>query len=69
MEAIDHPSAQPVPPAAVSRILSRFSRTELEGFVAVAIDLMDVADDDPDLEDDDPAGGNVEDEGEREEGD
>lgn len=50
MGAIDHPTSQPVPPAAVSRILSRFSREELEGFVAVAIDLMDVADGDPDRE-------------------
>lgn len=110
MGAINHPARQPTPPAAVSRVLSRFTRAELEGFVAVAIDLMDVADGDPemedggdleqdddegpawiervdqarpaypapdcfadhhngeDAEDDDPAGGNVEDEGEREEG-
>lgn len=46
-----HPTTPPSPPAAISRILSRFTRTELEGFVAVAIDLMDVADGDPDLED------------------
>ncbi|QNG45010.1 hypothetical protein [Sphingobium yanoikuyae] len=51
MGAINHPSRQPAPPAAISRILSRFSREELEGFVAIAIDLMDVADGNPDLED------------------
>jgi len=50
MGAINHPNRQPVPPAAVSRILSRFSRDDLEGFVAVAIDLMDLADGDADLE-------------------
>ncbi|TWH95285.1 hypothetical protein IQ35_01541 [Sphingobium wenxiniae] len=51
MGAINHPSRQPVPPAAISRVLSRFSRSELEGFVAVAIDLLDLMDGDPDLED------------------
>ena len=40
-----------VPPAAISRVLSRFDREQLAGFVAVAIDLMDLADPDPDLED------------------
>jgi len=50
MGAINHPARQPAPSAAVSRVLSRFTRAELEGFVAVAIDLMDVADGDPDLE-------------------
>jgi len=39
-----------VPPAAVSRLLARYSRDELAGFVAVAIDLLDAADGDPDLE-------------------
>ncbi|ALR22066.1 hypothetical protein [Sphingobium baderi] len=69
MGVINHPARQPAPPAAISRILSRYSRFELEAFVEVAIGLMDAADGDCDLEDDDPAGGNVEDEGEREEGD
>jgi hypothetical protein len=35
----------------VERILSRFDRAQLEGFIAVAIDLLDVADGDNDLED------------------
>lgn len=43
------------PPAAITRILSRFDREQLEGFVAVAIDLMDLADGDPDIEDGDAA--------------
>ena len=51
MEAINHPAAQPSPPAAISRILSRFTRAELEGFVAVAIDLMDLVDGEADAED------------------
>lgn len=50
MEAIDLPGAMPIPPAAISRVLSRFSRKDLEGFIEVAIGLMDVADGDPDLE-------------------
>ncbi|ALR19027.1 hypothetical protein ATN00_00545 [Sphingobium baderi] len=53
---------------AVARILSRYDRERLEGFVAIAIDLMDLMDGDPDLEDDDPAGGNVEDERQMAEG-
>lgn len=40
----------PVPPAAISRVLSRFDRDQLAGFIAVAIDLLDLADGDPDLE-------------------
>ncbi|SCW36799.1 hypothetical protein SAMN02927924_00229 [Sphingobium faniae] len=61
------PNCLPSMPA-VARILSRYDRERLEGFVAIAIDLMDLMDGDPDLEDgdadedDDPAGGNVEDE-------
>lgn len=35
---------------AVTRILSRFDRPELEGFIAVAIGLLDVLDGDPDVE-------------------
>ena len=46
----------PPPPAAVSRILRRFDRDQLAGFIAVAIDLLDVADGDPDDEDDERAG-------------
>lgn len=40
-------SFAPVPPAAISQILSRFNRPALENFIAVAIDLLDVADGDP----------------------
>lgn len=50
MGAINHPARQPVPPAAVSRVLASFTRAELEGFVEVAIGLMDLADGNPDLE-------------------
>jgi hypothetical protein len=35
---------------AVARILSRFDRPKLEGFIAVAIGLLDVLDGDPDEE-------------------
>ena len=48
------PSRAPVisaPPAAVTRILSRFDRDQLAGFISVAIDLLDMTDGDPDLED------------------
>ena len=38
------------PPAAISRVLSTFGRAELEGFIAVAIDLLDLAEPDPDAE-------------------
>jgi len=67
------PNCIPSMPA-VARILSRYDRERLEGFVAIAIDLMDLMDGDPDLEDDDahedddPAGGNVEDERQAAEG-
>jgi hypothetical protein len=37
-----------VPPAALMRILSRFERSQLAGFVEVAIGLLDVAEPDPD---------------------
>lgn len=40
----------PPPPAVVTRALSRFNRNQLAGFIAVAIDLLDCADGDPDLE-------------------
>jgi hypothetical protein len=39
------------PMPAVARILSRFDRDQLAGFIAVAIDLADAMDPDPDLED------------------
>lgn len=45
----------PAPPAAITRILSRFERAELEGFISVALELLDLADGDPEAEDDDPA--------------
>lgn len=44
---------QPAPPAAISRVLATFDRQQLEGFIAVAIDLLDLADGDPDREEDD----------------
>lgn len=40
----------PAPPAAITRVLSRFDRDQLTGFIKVAIDLLDLADDDSDLE-------------------
>ena len=40
------------PMPAVARILSRFDRAQLVGFIAVAIDLADAMDPDPDLEHD-----------------
>ena len=40
------PHIIPVPPAAVSRLLARFDRNQLAGFISVAIDLLDIADDD-----------------------
>ena len=43
------PSAFPPIPA-VARILSRFDRAQLEGFIAVAIDLADAMDGDADME-------------------
>ena len=39
-----------IPPAPVLAILSRYSRQEIEGFIAVAIDLLDLADGDSDQE-------------------
>ena len=38
------------PMPAVARILSRFDRAQLAGFIAVAIDLADAMDGDPDAE-------------------
>ena len=39
-----------IPPAPVLAILSRYRREQIEGFISVAIDLLDLADGDPDLE-------------------
>lgn len=40
----------PAPPAAVTRVLATFDRDQLAGFIAVAIDLLDLAAGDPDVE-------------------
>ena len=45
-------NAVPVPPAAIFRILSRFDRDQLAGFITVAIDVLDLAEPDSDLEPD-----------------
>ena len=42
------PATPPMP--AVARILARFEREQLAGFIAVALDLIDTLDGDPDLE-------------------
>ena len=39
------PATPPMP--AVARILARFERVQLAGFIAVAIDLLDTLDGDP----------------------
>ena len=44
---------QPIPPAAILRVLATFDRDQLAGFIAVAIDLLDFADGDTDLEETD----------------
>lgn len=61
-EAINTGGIRPVtlpnqfpPMPTVARILSRFDRDQLTSFIAVAIDLADSMDGDPDIEDDDPA--------------
>jgi hypothetical protein len=38
------------PPAAVMRMLASHSREQLEGFIEVALSLLDLADGDPDIE-------------------
>ena len=43
------PAILPMP--AVARILARFERDQLAGFIAVALDLLDTIDGDPDAED------------------
>lgn len=45
---LSFPATPPMP--AVARILSRFTRPQLEGFIAVAIDLADTLDGDPEAE-------------------
>jgi hypothetical protein len=50
MGALERIPGQPVPPAAISRVLARFDRPALEGFIAVALDLLDFADGDADEE-------------------
>ncbi len=52
----------PVMPA-VTRILSRYDRANLEAFISVAIDLLDVIDDDPDLEDSEASNPDVDERG------
>ena len=42
------PATPPMP--AVARILARFERDQLAGFIAVALDLIDTLDGDPDME-------------------
>ena len=48
------PTTAPMP--AVARILARFERDQLAGFIAVALDLLDTLDGPEDAEDDDPCG-------------
>jgi len=55
-------ASREIPLAAVMRLLSRYERRELACFIAVAIDLLDVAGGDPDLEDSDEDGQCSEDE-------
>lgn len=40
----------PAPPAAITRVLATFDRDQLAGFIAVAIDLLDLAGNDLDAE-------------------
>ncbi|GGC23127.1 hypothetical protein GCM10011371_08550 [Novosphingobium marinum] len=44
------PFTSMAPPAALMRVLGRFDRQQLEGFIAVAIELADLQDGDPDCE-------------------
>lgn len=46
---VSHPSALPPMPA-VARILSQFDRSQLAGFIEVAISLLDQEDGDTDIE-------------------
>jgi hypothetical protein len=56
MSVHQHPTAAIAPPAAAMRVLERFERRELEGFIAVAIDLLDTMAGDPEAEEDDDPG-------------
>jgi hypothetical protein len=49
MATVHHSRALPPMPA-VARILSQFDRPKLEGFITVAIGLLDVMDGDPEAE-------------------
>ena len=48
---IRHPAFTPPMPA-VTRILAQFDREQIEGFIEIAIGLLDIADGDPDAEED-----------------
>lgn len=45
-----------IPPAPVLAVLANYRREDIEAFIAIAIDLLDLADGDPDNEEDDPSG-------------
>lgn len=49
---LNHPSAFPAAPA-IMRVLAQFDRENIEGFIAVAIGLLDVMDGEPDDEETD----------------
>jgi hypothetical protein len=42
--------ASRIPPAPVLAILARYRRADIEAFIAIAIDLLDLADGEPDRE-------------------
>jgi hypothetical protein len=48
--AFASPFVTEIPPAVVMRLLSRYEREQLAGFIAVAIDLLDLGDGDTDVE-------------------
>jgi len=50
LSAVTLPNQFPPMPA-VARILSKFGRDQLHGFIEVALDLADAMDGDPDIED------------------
>lgn len=62
-------AAPTIPLDILLSVLPSLPRPVLARVTMRLIDHMDTLEDDPDLEEDDPAGGNVEDEGERDEGD
>ena len=45
------PVGRGAPPAAIMRMLALHSREQIEGFIEIAIGLLDLSDGDPDLED------------------